>query len=75
MLIKLSKDSIRTYYAYCFVHFIACTYFLFQLKEIRVGVLGGSAVEALTSNINKELYQRSQQYLVPTTNDAINMLM
>lgn len=50
-------------------------FFMFQLMEIRVGVLGGSAVEALTNNINKKLYQRSQHYLVPTTNDAINMLM
>lgn len=48
---------------------------MFQLMEIKVGVLGGSAVEALTNNINKKLYQRSQHYLVPTTNDAINMLM
>lgn len=48
---------------------------MFQLMEIRVGVLGGSAVEALTNNINKKLYQRSQHYLVPTTNYAINMLM
>ena len=48
---------------------------LFQLMEIKVGVLGGSAVEALTKNINSALYQRSQHYLVPTTNDAIKMLM
>lgn len=58
-----------------FREFQSLRFFLFQLMEIRVGVLGGSAVEALTSNVNKELYQRSQQYLVPTTNDAINMLM
>lgn len=58
-----------------FREFQSLHFFLFQLMEIRVGVLGGSAVEALTSNVNKELYQRSQQYLVPTTNDAINMLM
>ncbi|XP_062571450.1 glutamate receptor ionotropic, NMDA 3A-like [Saccostrea cucullata] len=46
-----------------------------RLMEIRVGVLGGSAVEALTSNVSKALYIRSQNHLVPTTNDAIDMLI
>ena len=50
-------------------------YPVLQLLQIRVGVLGGSAVEASVRNISSNVYRASQRNIVPSTDAAIPMLM
>ena len=47
----------------------------FQLLDINVGVLPGSAVEGFVKKLNPRLYTKCQRRLVDTTDNAIKQLM
>ena len=47
----------------------------FQLLDIRVGVLSGSAVEGVVRIINPRLYHMSQSYQQESTDKAIKSLV
>ncbi|XP_052777866.1 glutamate receptor ionotropic, NMDA 3A-like [Mya arenaria] len=45
------------------------------LNDINVGVLPGSAVEGIVKQLNPRLWSKTQNYLVDTTDNAINKLI